>query len=182
MTRLIFLLLAIAPMRLAGPLPPVFSAAKGSVHFVSEAPLESIEASSKELKGLIDTDQNSFAFSIDMQSFQGFNSPLQKEHFNENYLETKVYRKATFAGKIIETIDFSKNGSHTLRAKGKLDIHGVSNERIIKCELTIKDGKFSVRSSFTVLLNEHDIAIPKIVHQKIAEEIKVEVDADFEVK
>ncbi len=182
MTRLILLLLVVTPLRLANPSAGVFSVKKGSIHFVSDAPLEVIKASSNELKGLIDADQNSFAFSIDMATFEGFNSPLQREHFNENYLETKVYRKATFSGKIIEAVDLSKDGTYSVRAKGKLDVHGVSNERIIKSEVTVKGGKFRVRSKFTVLISEHDIAIPKIVHQKIAEEVKVEVDAEFEAK
>jgi polyisoprenoid-binding protein YceI len=171
-----------APLRFSDQAATIFSVKKGGINFVSDAPLEVIKASSNELKGIIDTEKNTFAFSIDMQSFQGFNSPLQKEHFNENYLETKQHRKATFAGKIIEEVDLTKDGSYTLRAKGKLDVHGVSNERIIKSDLTVKDGKFRVKSNFTVLLSEHDIAIPKIVYQKIAEEIKVEVDAEFEGK
>ena len=160
----------------------IISTKKSTIHFTSDAPLELIEATSNEVKGVIDTDQNSFAFSVDMQSFKGFNSPLQKEHFNENYLETKEHRKATFTEKIIEPVDFTKDGVYTIRAKGKLDIHGVVQERIIKSEVTVKNGKLHVRSNFTVLLSEHDIAIPKIVQQKIAEEIKVDVDAEFEAK
>lgn len=182
MIRIFMLLLVVTPIRLANPSVGVFSVKKGSIHFVSYAPLEVIKASSNELKGLIDAEQNSFAFTIDMATFEGFNSPLQREHFNENYLETKVHRKATFAGKIIEDVDLTKDGTYPVRAKGKLNLHGVSNERIIKSEVTVKGGKFSVRSNFTVLLSEHDIAIPKIVHQKIAEEIKVEVNAAFEAK
>ena len=172
----------LSPMQLSDSANGVFSTKKGSIQFTSDAPLEVIDAKSSELKGLIDTEQNSFAFSVDMQTFQGFNSPLQKEHFNENYLETKLYRKASFSGKIIEAVDLTKDGTYSVRAKGKLDVHGVSNERIIKSEVTVKGGKFRVKSSFTVLLNEHDIAIPKVVYQKIAEEIKVVVDAEFEGK
>ncbi len=182
MKSIVLLLLSLTPLVFSDPASIVFSVQKGGISFTSDAPLELIEARSNELKGLIDTDQNSFAFTIDMTTFQGFNSPLQKEHFNENYLETKAYRKATFAGKIIETVDLTKDGTYAVRAKGKLDLHGVSNERIIKSEVTVKGGKFRVRSNFTVLLAEHDIAIPKIVHQKIAEEIKVVVDAEFEKK
>ena len=31
-----------------------------------------------------------------------------KEHFNENYLESSKYPNATFVGKVIENVDFSK--------------------------------------------------------------------------
>ncbi len=53
-----------------------------------------------------------------MESFQGFNSTLQREHFNENYIESDKYPEARFSGKVIEDIDFSKDGTYIIRAKG----------------------------------------------------------------
>ncbi|MBK8564052.1 MAG: YceI family protein [Saprospiraceae bacterium] len=182
MKSLLYLLLSLTPLGLGGSLFGVFSVKKSNVSFTSDAPLEVIRASSDGLKGLIDNDEHTFAFTIDLTTFQGFNSSLQREHFNENYLETYTHRKASFSGKLIEKVDFTKDGTYTVRAKGKLQLHGVTNERIIKSEVTVKGGKFRLRSNFTVLLAEHDISIPKIVHQKIAEEIQVAVDAEFENK
>lgn len=158
----------------------LFEVAGGSIHFTSDAPLELIEARSDQLRGLIDPEKNTFAFSVPMSSFEGFNSPLQKEHFNENYLESPKYPKATFAGKIIEDIDYSQDGVYTIRAKGRMNIHGVERERIIRSRLRIEDGKWTVKSEFKVLLQEHNITIPRIVHQKIAEEIKVVLEAEFQ--
>jgi polyisoprenoid-binding protein YceI len=159
-----------------------FLTKNGKVYFKSDAPLELIEAVSTDLKGAIDTEKNTFAFTVSMNSFKGFNSPLQQEHFNENYLETKQFPNATFKGKIIETIDFTKEGTHTIRAKGTLNIHGVAQERIIKSNVTIKNGTLEVSSKFTVLLEEHNITIPKIVNQKIAKEIQVAINTNFQKK
>ncbi|MCB0376383.1 MAG: YceI family protein, partial [Sinomicrobium sp.] len=118
-----------------------YLAENGRMHFKSDAPLELIEATSAELKGVLDTEKGSFAFSVDIPTFQGFNSPLQREHFNENYLESKRYPRATFVGKIIEEVDFFAPGSYEVRAKGVLDVHGVKQERIIKGQLNVtKDG------------------------------------------
>ena len=127
--------------------------------------------------GIIDADQQTFAWSVDIKTFDGFNSPLQREHFNENYMETKRFPKATFSGKIIEKTDFSQNGTYTVRAKGLLNNHGVEQERIIKSTIEVKNGQLRIKSQFTVPLSDHNISIPKIVHQKIAEEIKVTVEA-----
>ena len=157
----------------------VYNTNRGSITFSSDAPLELIKASSTEMRGKFDITKKLFAFTVKIISFTGFNSPLQKEHFNENYMESIQYPNASFSGKIIEDIDFSKNGTYTVRAKGNLNIHGVVQERIIKSELMIKDGKISIRSDFTVLLIEHNIPIPKVVHEKLASEIKVEVKADL---
>ena len=177
--RLLLILATLTAVCFTLPQGGKYMAQKGEIAFVSDAPLEMIKAKSKMLKGVIDMDTREFAFSVDMSSFEGFNSPLQREHFNENYMETKQFKNATFTGKIIEKDDFTQDGTYTLRTKGQLTVHGITKERIIKSEVTTKNGKFHVHANFTVLLDEHGIAIPKIVYQKIAEEIAVEVDADF---
>ena len=102
-----------------------------------------------------------------------------QEHFNENYLETDKYPRASFEGKIIEDIDLHTDGIYNIRAKGNLTVHGVVQERIIKCDINIKNGVVSIKSNFTVQLADHNITIPKVVHEKLASEIKVEVKTDL---
>lgn len=155
---------------------------RSKVDFISDAPLETIKASSEVLQGIIDAEKRTFAFAIPIKSFVGFNSPLQQEHFNENYMEEKAFPEAKFEGKIIEQINFSQDGNYSIRAKGKLNIHGVEQERIIKVQLRISKGVIYANSVFTVLLQDHDISIPKVVFQKISEEIKVTVAAEFTKK
>lgn len=156
----------------------LYACRDGYVYWVSDAPLELIEAESNNLQGVIREDDRTFAFSLSIMSFDGFNSGLQREHFHENYLETEEYSRATFSGKIIESVDFSRPGSVTVRAKGMLEVHGIEQERIIKANLTIRpDGTIDISSDFTILLADHDISIPRIVFQKIAEEIRVRVRA-----
>jgi len=159
--------------------PQLYSVSSGIITFRSDAPLELVKASSNQLKGIFDAEKKQFAFSLNVNTFKGFNSPLQQEHFNENYLESNKYPRASFEGKIIEDVDLKKNGYYNIRAKGNLTVHGVSQERIIRCELTIKNNIVSVKSNFTVLLADHNITIPKVVHEKLASEIKVEVKADL---
>lgn len=160
----------------------IYIARKSKIDFLSDAPLELIKASSNKLHGVIDAEKRTFAFSILTESFKGFNSPLQQEHFYENYLEAKTYPVSKFEGKIIEQIDFAQDGNYTVRAKGKLNIHGVEQERIIKVNLRILKGIIYADASFTVLLQDHNITIPRVVFQKIAEVIKVDVALEFERK
>lgn len=160
----------------------IFNISKGNISFSSDAPLELITAVSHDLRGLIETEKKQFAFSVKVNSFKGFNSGFQKDHFNENYLESDKFPDATFSGKIIEDVDFTKNNTVTVRAKGILTVHGVPKERIIKSDMTIKNGVISIKSNFTVLLADHNIPIPKVVHEKLASEIKVEVNSELKVK
>jgi polyisoprenoid-binding protein YceI len=160
----------------------LFYAEGAAVSFRSEAKLELIQARSNALKGIINTEKRSFAFSVPMASFEGFNSPLQKQHFNENYLESNIYKTASFTGRIIEKPDLTQDGVYQVRAKGKMSIHGVTKERIIKSQITVKDGVFKVEANFSILLSEYNITIPKVVQQKIAEEIQILINANFEQK
>lgn len=179
MSRHIFLFLVTGVFFFSGVQAQVYAVQDGSVHFVSEARLELIKASSNEMKGRLDVARKLFAFAVKINSFKGFNSPLQREHFNENYLESDRFPDATFSGKIIEDIDFSKDGTYVVRAKGILTVHGVQQERIIKSSIDVKNGRMKLLSNFTVQLADHQITIPKIVHEKLASEIKVEVKANM---
>jgi hypothetical protein len=88
-------------------------------------------------------------------------------------MESDLYATSTFKGRIIEEVDLSKPGVYKIRAKGKLTIHGVENDRIIRCDLKVNSAKIEVIADFTVFLTDHNIKIPSIVKQKISEEIKV---------
>jgi len=158
---------------------PFLQLQSGHVEFSSDAPLELIKASSNQLQGILDTTKNVFAFKMSIATFAGFNNPLQREHFNENYMETESYPEATYTGKIIETIDYSKKGTYSIRTKGKLTIHGIAQERIIKATVNITEHKISVQSDFTVMLADYDIKIPRIVDNNLSKEIKVSVSAAF---
>lgn len=157
----------------------VYLTRTGQASFISNAPLEVIKAESNEVHGAIDPAKKTFAFTIDNKSFKGFNSNLQQEHFYENYIEVQKYPSSAFKGKIIEEIDLNSLKEQTIRAKGMIDIHGVQQERIIKGTIKMVDGKMQLKADFTVLPDDHQIKIPKVVNQKIAESIEVSVSAEL---
>ena len=152
----------------------------GHIKFSSDAPLEFIQASSNELAGILNINDLSFSFTVPMLSFEGFNSTLQRIHFNENYMESEKFLNSTFKGKIIEEVDFILPGTYHIRAKGLLNVHGIDNDRIKRCTIQVETGRITVETSFTVPLDEHKIKIPSIVQQKIAEVIDVNIR--FEMK
>jgi hypothetical protein len=149
----------------------------GSITFKSDAPLEVITASSGQLEGIIDPKNLTFAFIVPINSFKGFNNGLQQQHFYENYMESSRYPEARFIGKIIESVDMTKPGTYHVRAKGQLTVHGRTQERIIKTEIISTGDILTAKTQFMVPLMDHQIEVPKIVHQKIAQEILVTVKA-----
>jgi hypothetical protein len=146
-----------------------------NIEFISVARLELIKANNKSVTGVIDLQKQQLLIYVKNDGFKGFNSPLQQEHFFENYLEIHKYPKSTFSAKLIDSFDPEKNGIYHVRAKGILDIHGRQKERIIKVQIEVKGELISFQSQFSLLLEDHDVAIPRIVYQKIAEEIQVKV-------
>ncbi len=153
----------------------------GSISFYSETPVENIAAKNNLYAAALKPTTKQFAFAVQMDGFQ-FEKKLMQEHFNENYMESEKYPKATFAGVIAEDVDLLKEGTYELSAKGKLNIHGVEKERTIPVTLTSKGGKLSFKSAFQVKLVDHDIEVPSLVVTNIAEIIDVKVDGVLKEK
>jgi len=91
-------------------------------------------------------------------------------------MESHLYPDFIFKGKLIEDSDLSVAGDYKIRAKGRLNIHGIETDRIIRCDIKTTAGTITVHTEFTVFIADHNIKIPSILNQKIAEEIKVNVE------
>ena len=157
----------------------IFSTINAKVEFVSEAPLEIIAASSDQLLGVLDMEEKIFAFKLFVKSFEGFNNALQQSHFYENYMEVDEFPIATFKGKVLEDLTIDRV---EYRAKGTLTIHGVQVEKIINIVININEKEVAFKANLPVLLEEFDIDLPRIVYQKIAEEIDVKIEGILRLK
>lgn len=180
MNKLLGIILLMATIQLGAQ--SRFEVTDGHIDFTSDAPLELIEANSDKAQGIIDPKTMQFAFIVSTSSFKGFNSELQRQHFNEKYLESDKYYQSSFSGTLEGSVDFKKNGVYNVKANGTLLIHGKKQPRIIPGTITIKDGKLEVDSEFKVLLADHNIDIPKVVNQKVATEIYVKLKFKMEPK
>lgn len=148
---------------------------KSKITFFSDALLEDIAATNTMSAALFDVSKGEFAFEVPIKEFQ-FDKDLMKQHFNEKYMETERYPKATFGGKL-DGFDASKSGTQSVTAVGKLTIHGVTRETKIPGTIEIADNKKAlIKAKFMVKLEDFKIKIPSVVFQNIAEEVEVTVD------
>lgn len=154
----------------------VYRTASGTINFYSKTPLEDIVAKSNNTVVLLNTQTNAVVFQVQNTSFK-FQNKLMEEHFNEKYMESEKYTNSTFAGKINEVIDYTKEGEFEVTVTGKLKIHGVEQVKTINGKIIIKGKVIQLISNFNVKVADHNIEIPKLVTAKIAEEIEVTVDA-----
>ena len=149
--------------------------------FFSATPLENISAKSSSAVSAIDTKSRTIYFKVDNTSFE-FPRKLMEEHFNENYIESSKYPFSEFHGQVAEPVDLTKDGTYPVTVTGKLKIHGVEKAYSEQGVITLKDQKLRVTASFNVQLKDHNIAIPTMVVAKIAEQVKVTVSAEYELK
>jgi polyisoprenoid-binding protein YceI len=176
MKYIAFILLAWFSTNQAGQETYVCKNAK--ISLFSKAPLEDIDAESVKGTSVFNAAKGELAFSVSIRSFQ-FQKSLMQEHFNENYMESDRYPNASFRGQILEKPDFSKNGTYPVNVKGTLEVHGVKQNRTIPGKITVNNGAIGMTSTFLVLCKDHQIEIPKLVFQKIAESIQVQVAANY---
>ena len=156
----------------------LYTTKNGFVGFYSKTPLEDIVAENNQVFAVMDVSKKSVAFSMLMKSFV-FKKELMQEHFNENYVKSDKYPKATFTGSFKEDIDVKKDGTYTLQISGTLTMHGVSKPFTTAVTVQVKNNVINTSSTFTLLPQDFNIDIPSIVKEKIASEIRVEVKASL---
>jgi hypothetical protein len=175
----IIFLLSMAAICLPGSTQKLVSK-NGHVWFYSHTPLEEIEAHNRQVVSIFDATTGDIQFSLLIKSFE-FKIALMQEHFNENYMESDKYPKASFKGKIsgIEKADLKKDGSYPVETTGDLTIHNITRKVTAKGTLDIKDGKITAKSKFTVAPKDYQIVIPSVVENKIAREVEVNVEVPY---
>jgi len=116
-----------------------------------------------------------------MKSFE-FEKALMQEHFNENYVESDKYPKATFKGKVlnIADFDFKSNNTYDVIVEGDLTMHDITKKISERGTLTVKDNGIEGKAVFIIKLEDYKIKIPKTVVDNIAEELEVTVNVLLE--
>lgn len=156
----------------------VYKSSEGIVSFFSVAPIENIDATSNDIVSLINTSTNEIVFRVPISTFQ-FKKKKMQTDFNENFMESEKYPDAAYKGKINKKIDWAKNGTYKITSKGKLTIHGVENERTDTATVSIKNGKITMKGEFKVRVADHNIKIPKLLFEKIAEVVTVKFNMSY---
>ena len=143
----------------------------GTISFFSKLPLENIQAENSQVLSIVDATSGQMAIAILMQSFL-FEKALMQEHFNENYVESDKYPKATFKGNII---DFKSIGvvEKKVQVVGTLEIHNESIEITIDALATKTADTLVMTGAFYINLSDFAVDIPSIVRNKIAQKIKI---------
>lgn len=151
----------------------------GTVRFYSSAPMEDIEATNNSALGIVEIPSGKAAVSILIKGFK-FEKALMQEHFNENYMESDKYPKATFSGQITDPSMLTKLGSFQTEIQGQMTLHGVTKDLTMLCQFNVSEKEITVKSTFNLVVADYDIEIPKLVRNNIAKEVEVTANFKFQ--
>jgi len=154
----------------------------GQIQFIASTPLETIDPVNNHVSCVLDTENGNLVFQMKMISFK-FEKALMEEHFNEKYVESDKFPKSTFVGRVQNWDDFNWNGTEqNIVVKGKITIHGIEKEIIVKGVIETSKSTIFLSSSFDIIISDFSIEIPRLVRDKISETVKVEVNVTLKQK
>ncbi len=159
----------------------LYNTRSGFVGFYSKTAMEDIKAENNQVFAVIDAGKKNLAFSLLLKGFT-FPKQLMQDHFNENYVESDKYPKASFSGSYTGDVDLSKDGVYKVVVKGDLSLHNVTKPVETPATLEVKGGHLLGVAEFKVRPEDFDITIPSLVREKIDKQMTVRVRIDCTTK
>ena len=153
-----------------------FMTKSGRVTFFSTSIIEDIEAINNAAAAVIDLNGAQLAFSVPIKEFN-FKRTLMQEHFNENYMESTKFPRATFSGRLLglNVSSLATAGSHAIKVEGDLTLHGVTHHITVPGTLEMKGGQLQAFALFSVAPADYNIEIPLLVRENIAKIVSIRV-------
>ncbi|RYZ50866.1 MAG: YceI family protein [Sphingobacteriales bacterium] len=149
----------------------------GYISFFSASIMEDIEARNTKVAAVLDLSTGQLAFVVPIHEFQ-FKRTLMQEHFNENYMESEKYPKATFTGQLANAAQVAKllpTATQNVEAEGQLTLHGVTHKVAVSGTLQLRDGQLVIFAYFNIAPADYAIDIPLLVREHIAKSVSVRV-------
>ena len=152
----------------------------GRLTFEASVPaFEEIKAKNESVTCIMNPATGEIASLALIKSFR-FKVALMEEHFNENYIESDSYPKATFRGKI-DNFDLSKLTAiaKEYSIRGKMEIHGKIKDITITATIKKSDNSIDIISDFFVSTDDFGIEIPSVVSNKVSKKVAVKLDVSL---
>lgn len=155
-----------------------FIARNGKVSFFSYASAENIKASNNQVLSLFEPNTNKLAVSILMRAFQ-FEKSLMQEHFNDSYIESDIYPKATFEGTVLN-FDDDFSGTQTKIIKGNFTLRGITVPIKIKADITKTYKNYIINGETDLNIKDFKINVPQILANRISQTVKVSFNFKYD--
>lgn len=140
-----------------------------------------VKAINKSSSAVLKADTGNFAALLLIKAFD-FKIALMQEHFNENYMDSDKFSRATFKGKINDFNINEINSEKEYIIEGVLSIRDIDKKIKTNATLHKESDKIYIKTTFQIEPEDFDIKIPKIVRKKIAKSINIIIDYELTAK
>ncbi len=181
MKFIIAAVVCVALIRPATAYSQLYATRNGFVGFYSKTAMEDIKAENNQAYAIIDAGKKNIAFAVLLKGFV-FPKELMQEHFNENYVESDKYPKASFSGAYTGDVPLDKDGVYKVVVKGNLTLHNTTKAVEVPGTIEVKAGHLLGVAEFKVKPEDFNISIPGVVRDKIDKEMTVKVNIDCSTK
>jgi polyisoprenoid-binding protein YceI len=140
---------------------------------------EPVAADNKSTTAILDGSTGEVAALVFIKAFD-FDIALMQEHFNENYMDSDQYPKASFKGAILNFHELNPGKSvSNCKIKGMLNIRGIVKEIETDGKIELLNNIYKVSAIFIVKPEEFGIKVPKIIRKKIAETVTITLNYEL---
>ncbi|MEM6719621.1 MAG: YceI family protein [Bacteroidota bacterium] len=150
---------------------------QGQVTFFSYTSVENIQATNNQVLSLFNPNTDEVAVSILMRAFV-FKKSLMHEHFNESYIESDLYPKATFNGKIVG-FDLTNDESQTRIIKGDFTLKDSTKPVDVKATITKTNDGYTISGTLDIMIDDYNIKVPPLLSPNISKKIEVTFNFNY---
>ncbi len=179
MNKIVFLFLFINTIAISQKLPSSYNTRLGEVTFSSCTVAENIEAVNNQVLCVLNSETGDIALAILMKAFV-FENILMYDHFNKSYIESDLYPKAMFTGKIID-FDPTQSDTQIRMIEGLLTLKDKTVPLTFKVEIDNTNMSYMLSGKAVVSIEDFNINIPKLLISNISKNIHVSFRFECEV-
>ncbi len=147
----------------------------GTAVFHSKVPLHSFTGTSENLTGLINLDNGTVDFYLDLATLDTGNGKRDKDM--KLTLDVENHPFGEFFGKLVSDFDATKSGPQTAIVEGTFKIHGNQQDVRIEGELSKGGDQIRLNASWILRLEDYDIVPPSLLFVKVDQEQEIEINA-----
>jgi len=166
-----YFLLAVLLLSLNTLHAQVLSFHHGEIEFYTSSMVTDIEAATEKADVKLDIQTGNIEVAINIKSFV-FEYETMQEHFNEKYMESDKFPQATFKGKIKQDIS-NLTDEIEIDASGKMTIHGVTRDILIKAKISKAEGYTVVKCKIPIVFKDYNVDDPSILTKSVANDVLV---------
>lgn len=147
---------------------------EGHAEFTSEVPLHTFTGTSEKLTGLINLEDGSIDFYIDLTTFDTGIGKRDKDM--RKTLETDKFPFAEFLGTLVTEFDADSDAEQPVTARGNFKIHDVTREIEVTGTLQKVPEGLKLNAAWEINLEDYDIVPPRLLIVKVdpVQDVRIE--------